>query len=70
MEIPDLVTICITSFIAVLLLLSFLALTIRLIVLIFPAKEDDTDSAVMAAITTAYQTHFPGTKIIKIGEQK
>jgi len=41
----------------------------RIIILIFPAKDDD-DSAVVAAITSAYNVHYPGTKIIKIGEQK
>ena len=41
----------------------------RIIILIFPAKEDN-DSAVVAAITSTYNVHFPGTKIIKIGEQK
>jgi hypothetical protein len=69
METPDLITICLTSFVAVLLLLSFLALVMRIIILIFPAKDND-DSAVVAAITSTYNVHFPGTKIIKIGEQK
>jgi len=69
METPDLITICLTSFVAVLILLSFLALIMRVITLIFPVKEDD-DSAVVAAITSTYNVHFPGTKIIKIGEQK
>jgi len=69
METPDLITICIMSFVAVLLLLSFLALIMHIIILIFPAKDND-DSAVVAAITNTYNVHFPGTKIIKIGEQK
>ena len=69
METPDLITICLTSFVAVLLLLSFLALIMHIITLIFPAKEDD-DGAVVAAITSAYNVNYPGTKIIKIGEQK
>ena len=63
METPDLITICLTSFVAVLLLLSFLALVMRIIILIFPAKDND-DSAVVAAITSTYNVHFPGTKII------
>ena len=69
METPNLITICLTSFTAVLILLSFLALIMRIITLIFPAKEDD-DSAVVAAITSTYNVHYPGTRIIKIGEQK
>ena len=69
METPDLITICLTSFVAVLLLLSFLALIMRIIVLMFPVKDDD-DSLVVAAITSTYNVQYPGTKIIKIGEQK
>jgi len=69
METPDLITICLTSFVAVLLLLSFLALIMRIIVLMFPVKDDD-DSVVVAAITSTYNVQYPGTKIIKIGEQK
>lgn len=70
MNTPDLITICITSFISVLILLSLLALLIRLIILVFPDKDDENDSAVVAAITSAYNAQFPGNKIIKIGEQK
>lgn len=69
METPDLITICLTSFTAVLILLSLLALIMRIITLIFPAKEDD-DTVVVAAITSTYNVHYSGTRIIKIGEQK
>lgn len=69
METPHLITICLTSFAAVLILLSLLALIMRIITLIFPAKEDD-DTVVIAAITSTYNVHYPGTRIIKIGEQK
>jgi len=41
----------------------------RIITLIFPAKDDD-DTAVVAAITSTYNVQYPGTRIIKIGEQK
>ena len=68
METTSLVTICLTSFLAVMLLLSLLALIMRGITIIFPPKDDD--DAVIAAISSTYQSHFPGTRITKIGEQK
>jgi hypothetical protein len=69
METPALLTICLISFVAVLILLSILALIMRSLIWIFPFREND-DAAIIAAINTAYQSRFPGTKIIKIGEQK
>lgn len=70
MNSPDLITICATSFLAVLLLLSILAFLIRMIIIAFPEKLNEDDSAVIAAITTTYNAHYPGTKITKIGENK
>ena len=70
METPDLVVICTTSFLAVLLLLSLLAILMRALMAIFPAKEEGNDQAVIAAINTAYNNIYPGSKIIKIGEEK
>jgi len=70
METPDLVLICITSFLAVLLLLSLLALLMRILMAVFPAREVENDQAVIAAITTAYNNLYPVSKIIKIGEEK
>jgi hypothetical protein len=70
MATPDLLTICATSFFAVLVLLSILAFLIRMIIVIFPEKAGKDDSAVLAAISTTYNAHYPGTKITKIGENK
>ena len=70
MDTPDLLLTCIISFTTVLILLSLLATIMKLIILVFPAKDDEQDAAIVAAITSAYNTHFPGKKIIKIGEQK
>ncbi len=67
---PDLLTICISAFIAVFVLLSFLALLIRLIEYVFPYKEESTDAALIATITTTYQSIYPNTKITKIEEIK
>ncbi len=70
MDSPNLLIICFTSFAAVLLILSALAVIMKVLLLIFPVKIEDNDSAVIAAINTAYNRQFPGTRVIKIGEQK
>jgi len=70
MESTNLVIISITSFAAVLIILSLLAIIMRILISVFPAKEDDDKSAILAAINTVYQKQYPGTRIIKIGEEK
>ncbi len=70
MSSPDLLTICGSAFIAVFVLLSFLALVMRLIIFLFPEKIAGTNVAVIAAIANTYKTLYPGTKLTKIEEVK
>jgi hypothetical protein len=42
----------------------------RLITAIFPEKDIQEDSAVVAALTTMVNRYYPGTKITKIEEKK
>ncbi len=70
MDTPDLLSISLAAFAAVFLLLSFLALIMRLITGVFPKKESDADSAVIAALSTTMNTIYPGSKITKIEEVK
>ena len=70
MDTPDLLSISLAAFVAVFLLLSFLALIMRLITGVFPKKESDADSSVIAALSTTMNTIYPGTKITKIEEVK
>ena len=71
MPTPDLISICASSFLAVFLLLSVLALIMRLILIVFPDKEvDKADPAYVGAIATVYQTLYPGTRITKVEEIK
>ena len=72
MDEPNLLLICISSFSAVMIILSLLALMMRLLLVLFPVKiqKEGNDSAVIAAINTAYNRKFPGTRVLKIGEQK
>ncbi len=65
----DLVFICISAFLAVFVLLSVLAVVMRLILVAFPeAKGGGTDAAVLAAVSSTVSSIYPGTQITKIEE--
>ena len=66
----SLLTVCVSAFIAVFILLSILALTMRLILAVFPEKMVESSGALIAAISTTYNSIYPGTKITKIEEDK
>jgi hypothetical protein len=66
----ELISVCISAFIGVFLLLTVLAIVMRIILVLFPAKEIDEDGAMLAAVATTITTMFPGTKITKIEEIK
>lgn len=67
---PNLLVVCILAFITVFVLLAVLAAIMRAISAIFPAKEIGTDPTIIAALTSAAQLIYPGTKITKIEEMK
>ena len=69
MEFPELVSVCISAFIVVFIILTALALFMRLIIILFPDKPDD-DKAVYAVIASVMNSIYPGTKITKIEEVK
>lgn len=66
----DLLTICLVAFVAVFVILSSLALIMRGIVALFPVRQSAGDTSVYAAITTTYQTQYPGTIVTRIEEIK
>ncbi len=70
MESLDLLAICASAFVGVFLLLTILALVMRLITVLFPERESASDSAMIAAVSTVLQTVYPGTKITKVEEIK
>lgn len=70
MEDLNLLMVCVSSFAAVFCVLVFLAGVIRLLILIFPYKEEVTDAAVFAAIHSAYAAVYPDAKITRIEEIK
>jgi NO-binding membrane sensor protein with MHYT domain len=70
MESYELISICLSALIAVFLILSLLAIFMRLITELFSVKENKEDSAIIAALSTIVSQHYPGTKITKIEESK
>jgi hypothetical protein len=70
MPTQDLLTISTIAFGFVLVLLSVLAGMIRLIMLLFPAKAEESDTALVAAVTSVYSTLYPGTKLTTMEEVK
>jgi hypothetical protein len=70
MQSVELVVICGVAFLMVFVILVLLAAIMRLIILIFPEKAAVSDTAMIAAISAAVQTVFPGTKITKVEERK
>lgn len=62
--------ICLSAFLAVFVLLSLLAALMRLLITAFPPiASAGTDAALVAAVTSAVSSAYPGTRITKIEEQ-
>ncbi len=76
MEPQNLLMVCVASFFAVFLLLSFLALVMKVLTNIFPQKPEEVekvekvvgefDTAVLAAISASYNVAYPQTRISKV----
>jgi hypothetical protein len=65
---PNLLAICVFAFIAVFLLLTTLALVMRVLTTVFPQREDDADVALVAALSAAAAAAYPGMRITSIQE--
>lgn len=59
---------CLYSFLAVFVLLSILAILIRLVTALFPARQGGIDAAVISAIHTAVAVKIPGARVTHIEE--
>ena len=69
----NLLMMCAASFSAVFSVLAFLAIAMRLIIILFPEKligAGGDDAAIYAAITSTYARLYPGTKVTGIKEIK
>lgn len=68
MNSSDPFTVSTVAYIVAFAVLTVLAIMMRLITLLFPEKRTAEDAAVIAAITTTYQTLSPGSVVTKIEE--
>ncbi|MEX2471976.1 MAG: hypothetical protein WEA34_07350 [Gemmatimonadota bacterium] len=66
---PSLLLVCAAAFMAVLVLLSVLAGMIRALTALFPAPEA-SDTALVAAITSAVSRVHPGMAVTNIQEEQ
>ena len=66
---PNLLVICVTAFVAVFILLSFLALVMRTLIAVYPERiTAGSDAAMIAAVSAAVTMAYPGTKVSKVEE--
>jgi hypothetical protein len=65
---PSLFAVCSTAFTVVFLVLGVLALVIRLVTFVLPARVPRTDPVVIAAIAAAVATQQPGAQVVHIRE--
>lgn len=64
---------CLSALLAVFVLLTVLAIIMRALIAVFPEtleKLAQSDSATLAAVTTAVSTAYPGMKVTKVEEEK
>ena len=65
----NLITICSIAFGAVFVLLTFLAVVMQLITVVFPAPRVIVDQTVVAVVSTAVASMYPGARVTKIEEE-
>ncbi len=70
MEPTSLLSICTIAFASVAILLSFLALTMHFITLLFPVRQPAVDPAIVAAISTTVASVMPGASVTHIEEER
>ncbi len=66
--VPDLLVICVSAFVAVFVLLSFLAVVMRVLIGVFPQDAGGIDAATVAAVTAAAAHAYPGMNVTKVEE--
>ena len=69
MAVSSLFSACLIAMVAVFVLLGLLAVIMWLITAVFPVREARIDSAIVAAITTAVASVWPGAKVTRIEEE-
>jgi len=73
MDSNQLLYICMSSFLAVFVLLTSLAIVMRILVAVFPEvieKIAESDAALLAAISSTIASMHPGLQVTKVEEEK
>ncbi|MCA9734078.1 MAG: hypothetical protein H6696_04080 [Deferribacteres bacterium] len=70
MQSPDLISISLSAFTIVFIILSALAVVMQLIINFFPEKGTGDDLAVYSAIASVHSAIYPDKRITKIEEVK
>ena len=73
MDSNQLLSICLSSLVAVFVLLSFLAIAMRILVAAFPEaleKLAKSDAAVLAAISATVTSIYPGLQVTRVEEEE
>ena len=70
MEPTSLLLLCSTAFVAVFVLLAFLAVAMHLITVCFPQQRTAVDAVVSAAIATTVASIIPGARVTRIEEER
>ncbi len=67
---PNLVSLSLSAFVAVLLLLSLLALAIRALAFLFRDRTTEIDAALVAALQATVHQQLPGYRITRVEETR
>ena len=73
MDSNQLLLVCLSSLLAVFVLLTFLAIVMRVLVAAFPEtleKFAESDAALLAAISATINSIYPGLRVTKVEEEK
>jgi hypothetical protein len=70
MDGTNLLVVCTASFVVVFVVLALMAALMRILIRVFPEPVAKVDGPILAAITAAYSTHYPGTRVKEVKETK
>ena len=65
----DLWSLCCVAFLSVFILLTLLATAMQLITLLFPERRPTVESPLVAAISSAVSSLYPGSRVTRIEEE-
>jgi hypothetical protein len=70
MDSLELLFVCLSALLAVFVLLTILAIIMRILIALFPEKLAKSDAALLAAVTTAAASIYPGMRVTRVEEEK